>query len=425
MFKGTHNDLIEFIEAIGTGFAIYEHIAESNSFVLISCNSLYEEIIGKPTLDVLGHNLVAIFPRYIQLQLSASFQQCRIKQTALEDEILVEYKGEERYWRSIVSPILEKFLGKLRIIHTCVEITEKKLLEKQLTTSMKRYEAVVQSAYDGIITIDSKQNIKLINNSALQIFGYENNELTGEPLTKLLPHKYRKKHHSFVDGFKSSHIDCRPMETRASVRGLRKDGSEFPLEVTISKILVGQSQELTAVVRDISEKNQLLEELIAASREDSLTKLLNRRYFTELLEQEISRFKRFKHPFCLVMIDIDHFKSINDTYGHVCGDFALTSLAKEFIEAVRETDQVGRWGGEEFMVLLPETTLEGAVQFSEKLRSQIEEIVLDYYSSEIRMTISIGLCEFKEHYAEAKDIINEVDRQLYQSKREGRNRVSY
>ena len=105
--------------------------------------------------------------------------------------------------------------------------------------------------------------------------------------------------------------------------------------------------ELTAVIRDISEKNKLIEELLIASREDALTGLLNRRHFTEILTSELLRFKRFKRPFCLLMIDIDHFKQINDAHGHETGDVALKSLSNKLREIVRETDVIGCWGGGE------------------------------------------------------------------------------
>ena len=224
-FYGTHKELTESIEAIGAGFAVYEHVPENGRFVLISCNNLYEDILGKAKKEALGQHLMSIFPRYVGQPMDATFQRCKAEQVAVEAEIMIEYKGEERFWRSIISPILESENVKLRIIQTCVEITEKKRLEKELSLSMKRFQAVVQSAYDGIITIDANQNIKLFNEAATQIFGYTAKEIIGGPLVKLIPQKYRKNHVGYVEGFKNSQVDSRPMQTRAS---------EFPIEVTIS-----------------------------------------------------------------------------------------------------------------------------------------------------------------------------------------------
>lgn len=193
-FHGTHAELVESIEAIGAGFAVYEYLHAGSAFQLVSCNTLYEEILGKDRRQVLNQSLLTIFPRYIGQPMYETFIKCKAEQIAIESEILVDYKGEERYWRSIVSPILEKKDGSLRIIQTCVEITEKKQLERKLSLSMKRFEAVVKSAYDGIISVNEHPNISLFNDAASQIFGYQSSEVLGEALTKLLPQKYRKNH---------------------------------------------------------------------------------------------------------------------------------------------------------------------------------------------------------------------------------------
>ena len=344
----------------------------------------------------------------------------------METEIVLDYKGEERCWRSIVSPIVNSKIDKFRIIQTCVEITEKKILEKQLNLSMTRFEAVVNSAYDGIITIDKDQNVKLFNEAAQAMFGYSEKEMIGEPLTKLLPKKYLSKHRGYVEGFKKSQVDSRPMETRAAVRGLRKDGSEFAIEITISKIRLADNVEYTAVIRDISEKNQLLEELILSSRKDPLTELYNRRYFTELLNSEISRSKRFKRGFSLLMLDIDHFKSINDRFGHACGDVALIAFSKVVVKSLREVDTISRWGGEEFLVLLPELPKEAAIIVAEKIRKNIENIEIPYEDDLIKLTVSIGLGHFSSDAIEVNNMsnmINKVDKRLYKAKHTGRNRV--
>lgn len=423
-FHGTHKEILESIEAIGASFAVYEYESSGNLFVLISCNSLYEELLGKSKQKSIMNRLNVLFPRYVYKPLHESFIKCINEQVAVESEILLEYKATERWWRSITSPITEKSENRIRIIQTCVEITEKKLLEKQLNTTMKRYAAVVQSAYDGIITIDEDQNIKMINEAAKDIFGFSEEEVLGKPLTKLIPQKFRKKHTEYVDGFKKSLVDSRPMQSRASVRGLSKKGNEFPIEVTISKIQIEDNTEMTAVIRDISEKNKLLEELLIASQEDPLTNLYNRRYFSKALVDEIARSKRFNHGFVLMMIDIDHFKKFNDLYSHECGDRVLVSLAENLTATLRATDIICRWGGEEFLILLPEIDLKSGMLTAEKIRVLIEESELIYNGEILKTTVSIGV-----HYSNPEDsdlvkMINDVDKAMYKSKTNGRNKVT-
>ena len=423
-FQGTHKEIIHSIEAIGASFAVYEHQADDNNFILVSCNSLYEDLIGKRKQEAINNKMVELFPRYVYKPLNETFLKCFKEQIALESEILLEYKATERWWRSIISPITDKSENKVRIIQTCVEITEKKVLEKQLNTSMKRYQAVVQSAYDGIITIDENQNIKMINESAKDIFGFSETEVIGKPLTKLIPQKFRTKHKEYVEGFKKSLVDSRPMQSRASVRGLRKNGNEFPIEVTISKIHLEENIEMTAVIRDISEKNKLIEELLISSQEDPLTHLYNRRYFTKALVDEIARAKRFKHGFVLMMIDIDHFKTFNDSYGHECGDQVLISISNLLKELLRETDIISRWGGEEFLILLPELDLNSGMLTAEKIRSAIEKAKLKFSGELLKTTVSIGLLFNDPENLNMVQMIIDVDKAMYTAKNNGRNQIS-
>ncbi|OUR84568.1 histidine kinase [Colwellia psychrerythraea] len=423
-FLSDHDTLISSIEAIGASFAVFEFDPQSVAFELVSCNSRYEDLMGYSSEKALGQSLTTIFPRYIHNPLKEAFIRCKTERIALETEIVLDYKGQERCWRSIVSPIVNSTIEKFRIIQTCVEITEKKILEKQLNISMKRFEAVVNNAYDGIITIDEQQNVKLFNEAAQSMFGYSEQEIIGEPLTKLLPEKYQAKHHGYVEGFKRSQVDSRPMQTRAAVQGLRKDGSEFAIEVTISKIRIADNVEFTAVIRDISEKNQLLEELILSSRRDPLTELYNRRYFTELLQSEITRSRRFKRGFSLLMLDIDHFKSINDRFGHACGDAALIAFSKTVTNSTREVDTRCRWGGEEFLVLLPEIPKETAMLVAEKIRKNVENLETIYEGDLIKLTVSIGLEYFSGDDIEISNMVNKVDQLLYKAKNTGRNKIS-
>jgi diguanylate cyclase (GGDEF)-like protein/PAS domain S-box-containing protein len=424
LFLSDHETLINSIEAIGASFAVFEFEPESAAFNLVSCNSRYEDLMGRSSVQALGQSLVTIFPRYIHTPLQKTFVSCKTDRVAFETEIVLNYKGQERCWRSIVSPIVNSSVEKFRIIQTCVEITEKKLLEKQLNISMKRFEAVVHNAYDGIISVDESHNIKLFNEAAQSMFGYNEEEIIGKPLTKLLPEQFREKHDGYVEGFKKSQVDSRPMQTRAPVQGLRKDGSEFTIEVTISKIRISDNVEYTAVIRDISEKDQLLKELIKSSRKDSLTGLNNRRYFTDILNAEITRAARFSRSFSLLMLDIDHFKSINDEFGHSCGDAALVNFSNALMNNVREVDTLCRWGGEEFIILLPEISKENSVLVAEKIRANIESLETQYEDNLIKFTVSIGLGYFSGDSIEINSAIKSVDKCLYNAKSTGRNKVS-
>lgn len=172
---------------------------------------------------------------------------------------------------------------------------------------------------------------------------------------------------------------------------------------------------------EIDERRRAQEALETAATTDELTGLLNRRAMIERLEVELKRSRRSERPFALVFADVDHFKAINDRYGHEVGDRVLEQLAHELRATVRDQDTVARWGGEELLVLLPETPLDGALIVAEKLRticSQPRGIL----GHEIALTLSLGVAEFGPD-GSVESCLREVDRLLYRAKDEGRDRV--
>lgn len=165
--------------------------------------------------------------------------------------------------------------------------------------------------------------------------------------------------------------------------------------------------------------NKQLDEL---SRIDPLTSISNRRDILEKIEYETLRFERNKKIFSLVMGDIDNFKAVNDNYGHECGDYVLKALVDTIISSLRKQDIVARWGGEEFILLLPETDLEGGRIAAEKVRSNINQNKFVYNKKRIPISITFGVTE----YSSGKDVngcIREADSALYKGKNKGRNRV--
>ncbi|HCB43314.1 MAG: diguanylate cyclase [Pseudomonadales bacterium] len=173
--------------------------------------------------------------------------------------------------------------------------------------------------------------------------------------------------------------------------------------------------------RQLESANTKLQEL---ALRDGLTGLLNRRYWESCLEREFARHQRYDNPVSLVIFDIDHFKRVNDTYGHQTGDEVIRETARITSQLVRETDFAGRYGGEEFVVLLPGTTLDGAAQFAERLRSTIERQQLDYQGSPLTFTVSLGVATLADDMAGYKALLERADKALYQSKEGGRNQVT-
>jgi diguanylate cyclase (GGDEF)-like protein len=193
----------------------------------------------------------------------------------------------------------------------------------------------------------------------------------------------------------------------------------------------GEVSHLCLLVYDVTdnathkkELEQANKDLAILSQTDGLTKLFNRSHWQQCIEAEFKRYTRSQHTSSLVMLDIDHFKSVNDNYGHLVGDDVIRHLAKVVHEQVRETDVTGRYGGEEFVILLADTHLEDAIVFAERLRKTVEESVVIYNDIEINYTISLGVAEVEPTFTTVSQWLEHVDSALYQSKENGRNKVS-
>ncbi|MFG6665692.1 GGDEF domain-containing protein [Halomonas sp. HNIBRBA4712] len=220
------------------------------------------------------------------------------------------------------------------------------------------------------------------------------------------------------------------LEEGYSLSGL--DKSSWPLAVGKRALLIewritamtmpGLGERVLVLVqRDISKRVEREAELERLATTDMLTGLYNRVRFDRLLKTEIGRRSRYVRPFSLIMLDIDFFKAINDSHGHDVGDQVLAQLGKILCDNLRQVDVCARWGGEEFMILAPETCLEQAVQLAEKIRRCVGEAD---FGTAGQVTVSLGVIEARLNESQ-KSVMKRVDDALYTAKEQGRNRVSY
>ena len=213
-------------------------------------------------------------------------------------------------------------------------------------------------------------------------------------------------------------------EQESKIRGLERGASDYltkpydPAEL-IARVKV--QLKIKTLQDSLKKSNQALMEL---SNTDPLTHLSNRRFLMKTLEKELQRCERSQKPMALIMVDVDHFKPVNDTYGHQQGDVVLQTLADQMKAHLRDYDLAARFGGEEFALVLPETALAEAVQVAERLRVAISELRIPTDHDEIRLTISLGVATYPHPKVRTVDnLILEADRALYNAKEKGRNRV--
>ena len=234
--------------------------------------------------------------------------------------------------------------------------------------------------------------------------------LEGEGLSRKHARIFRDESGWKVEDLQSTngtHVNDEKVSTQAL-----SDGDLLRFGVAICKFLSGDNIEAA-----------YHEEIYRLSIMDGLTDVHNKRYFLEFLERELAGSTRQKTPLSLVMVDIDHFKKINDTHGHLAGDAALKQLCQRLKPRIRDTDLLARYGGEEFAVVLPATAKQGALEFAEVLRALVESAPFTYESTVIPATISLGVAEIDvTNPGKPDELIKRADANLYEAKRSGRNR---
>ncbi|AOW76748.1 diguanylate cyclase [Colwellia sp. PAMC 20917] len=290
----------------------------------------------------------------------------------------------------------------------------------------------------GILIIDSQYNI-VFWNRYLQIHANKKPEnVIGQDIFIVfpeLPEKWFKrkiesvfqlKTQSFCSWEQRHHLfelpHTRPMTTDSHF--MAQNCTFLPLENKEANehvcILI---EDVTDVCHYQSKLNKTLEELAQANRIDGLTQVFNRKHWEECLEKEFSRARRYQHGLALIMFDLDHFKLLNDTYGHLGGDIVLIETAKVISELLRLGDLFGRYGGEEFAIILPNTDIIGALDVAERIRVAISKNVIKFQEIEINVTASVGVAVITEADTRYEDLISHTDLALYDAKASGRNIV--
>ncbi|MFP5409687.1 MAG: diguanylate cyclase [Gammaproteobacteria bacterium] len=302
------------------------------------------------------------------------------------------------------------------------------------------YQRIFEFTPDALLVVDPAGRITLMNAQAESLFGYAREELIGQPVETLVPPRYATRHADHRAGF-SGEAHSRQMGSAVELFARRRDGSELPVDIMLSPMALGAQRCTLCVVRDITERKaaadklrqqtEELRHLHAALQEqasrDGLTGLLNRRAFHELATQMLKTAHRRKESVALFMIDLDHFKRVNDRYGHAEGDLVLKRVGETLLATARENDIVARFGGEEFVMALLGVDEAESLIAAERVRTAIAGIP----DTRQRITTSIGVASFPPK-VEKRDtalllesLLADADRALYAAKRGGRNRVCH
>ena len=297
---------------------------------------------------------------------------------------------------------------------------------KEIELQNKKFETIYNTSQDGLAILDINTTEFLeVNRAYVEKTGYSQEELLGKNCFDMIYHEDVEESKLAIEKVRKQGVI-----TDFEKRCIKKDGTLF--HVSMSTTILDDNKTMLASVKDITKHKELIQSLKESQAElkqlastDPMTNLYNRRYFTEMAEAIFDVAKRNDTPTSTIILDIDNFKNVNDTYGHEVGDEVIISLAKTLQKESRKSDVVSRWGGEEFVILLANTNSDGALVISEKIRKAIEEsvhILAD--NQKLNYTVSIGVSEVNNKEDESiASSISRADKALYRAKENGRNRV--
>lgn len=331
------------------------------------------------------------------------------------------------------------------------DTTEKKLADEALAASEAKYRELVQNANSAIIRWDADGTITFFNEYAQSFFGFKEKEVLGRNLVGTITPEREEGGRDLAKLV--ADISLHPeRHVRGENENVCADGKRVWVAWSNTAILDerGNVAEVLSVGTDMTERKVLRDELERLASTDSLTGVANRRVLMERGAQEIRRARRYGGKMSMLMLDIDHFKIVNDTFGHPTGDVVLKAMSDICLVTLRDTDYFGRLGGEEFAAVLPETEADIAGEVAERLRVAISKLEVDVVDENtgdtdyrlpegekiekdtaarerkkgpVRFTVSIGVATFRPEDITVDDVLRRADKALYRAKDAGRNKV--
>lgn len=400
-------------------------IANDGEGTILLYNASAQRIFGYGPEETIGKmNASQLYPpggaRDVKEYLFSEEYGGRGRLVDFETEIV--RKDGKRTPIRLCCAILQENAREIGMIGFFTDISGRRALQERFLESEERFRGIFESARDAIISVGEDGKVTMANHAAQELLGYGEENLSGVEVIRLFPPR-------FVDYWKevslyTSRRDPGYEQGNIELPVLSMDGREIPVEVRLAEKMVRGQRMMTAIFRDISDRKIFEEELRLKSITDPLTGLYNRRHFLALAAKEAERSIRNKIPFSVLLIDVDHFKQYNDAFGHLEGDKALVTLGEQIRKNFRTMDTGFRYGGEEFLVLLPETSSAGAMVPAERLRIRFSEVAFRPHPDEQprNVTLSIGIAEFRNGIS-VDDLVRSADRAMYAAKNAGRNQT--
>ena len=301
---------------------------------------------------------------------------------------------------------------------------EARAANERLRDSENRVRMLLDNVDEGIVSISSNGRIELFNPGAERMFNYRSADILGENISMLMPEPYRSEHNQYLERYLQtgeSHVIGAAREVSAQ----RRNGETFPMELRVSEFSLDGQRMFIGIMRDITERKATEEKIIHLAHFDALTDLPNRRLVEDRIQQTIAWARRTDAQFAVMFIDLDKFKSINDTLGHNVGDQLLQMVAQRLIESLRAEDTVGRQGGDEFIVLLASlSAAEDSAVVAQKILSALSApFVIN--GQDLHTGASIGIAVYPQDGEDVETLLKNSDTAMYHAKEAGRSNYQF
>lgn len=304
-------------------------------------------------------------------------------------------------------------------------VTNLKQIKVELEKSQNQLQAIIHNAMDGIITINEAGEILGFNPAAEQIFGYKQQDILGKNVNILMPEPTRGEHDGYIERYINTGEAKIIGVGGREVVAVRKNGEQFPMEVSISEMVLGGMKYFVGIVRDITERKQAEQKIAHLAHYDYLTDLPNRAMFLNTLEHALLLARRNHYKIAVLFLDLDGFKQVNDTLGHDAGDLLLQGVAKRLKKIIRASDTVARVGGDEFTFVL------NSVESGESVALVAGKIVaslsapFDLNGPQCHVGASIGISIFPDDSGDIGTLVKQADEAMYLAKQSGKNTYKF
>ena len=416
------DELRQMLDYLGVAAFVID-LASAGEFRLAAIKARHEQLTGMKHSEVAGRSVDELLSPKMAADVKSRYHGC------VESKVVTTYRESldlpigKTFWQTSLVPFFDESGNVIRLLGTANEISAQVNLELEA-----RYQSTVMSAYldeslDGIVVVDAKNRIKTWNRRFLEIWDIPEeimNARDGDAALQAVVDQLQDPA-GFVEKVMELYADLDKEE-----HGVRIDMKDGRVLERHSRGLHGPEGDYWGRIwfyRDVTELHRMTEELWRMSKTDALTGIANRRAIMEALEKEFGGARRLDHSLSVLIADLDHFKQINDRYGHATGDAVIKEFVQIVTPEIRVSDHFARLGGEEFVIVLPETGLRPARQLAERLCQAVASHTFGGPQAQFQVTVSIGIATIRDQDSSPEDLLGRADRCLYAAKSEGRNRV--